>query len=403
MSDRLRNTRRRGIGKTGRRRSLVIYKYNWHILNHVMNEQPRVMNVVTGLTPGPGGVPMLLSYFESMGVKVLYPQRSQLKVKRWKDLVLFCARSFFRRREPLCIVHHDAIPPFLFWLLIIFARDLSYFVIDNSFFCIKSYNHRPLGASPCMQCLEFGVAESKKHGCQSFPVRRSSVVSRMSINILKRYSHKIKFLCLSDSNSDLIRKFYGETVNVKTVGFTTAELEEIRIANRVPSPRVSQNQLSYDFVFHGSDADAKGVDYVLSVAANLPEFSFLFPFQNDGKRNATENCTFQAMSWLSGLEHNVLHARLVFCPSLWTYTPEAAMLKTMLQRVPMAYFKHQHTFSTEFSEVAGFVLSGDPLTDAIKLRSYVAVPNENHQDAGFDFAFKFLKQSRARLREVFLI
>jgi hypothetical protein len=88
---------------------------------------------------------------------------------------------------------------------------------------------------------------------------------------------------------------------------------------------------AYDVVYHGSRDLAKGIGWVLAVAARTPELKYLVPIDRGGGNvAATPNVTVAAMRWESGLYEAVRSARLVLAPSLWSSPCEGALIKNIV-------------------------------------------------------------------------
>jgi hypothetical protein len=129
----------------------------------------------------------------------------------------------------------------------------------------------------------------------------------------------------------------------------------------------------------------------------MPSYNFLFPFANKNDEK-NHNITFKKMRWESGLHEAVSNAEVVFCPSVWSYTPEAAMLKSFLMSKLVAYFKIPHSF-TDTNEELGFVLTGNIRTDAIKLENLICNRNQKEKLTlnGLNYAKRFINDSKKNI------
>ena len=104
--------------------------------------------------------------------------------------------------------------------------------------------------------------------------------------------------------------------------------------NELDDPtKINQNSKQYDIVFHGKSIIPKGIIYVLDLAHELSQFTFLIPdsFANVQKIYSKKlpcNVTCHEISWETGLKDLVINARLVLNPSLWSAPIEGALLKS---------------------------------------------------------------------------
>ena len=129
---------------------------------------------------------------------------------------------------------------------------------------------------------------------------------------------------------------------------------------------------TYDFVFHGNEHPAKGHEYVLGLAKDLPNYSFFFPFDLDHspKNTCLNNVTFKAVTWETGLKELVQSAKLVFTPSAWSNTPEAATIKSIAENGRVAVLNSKYGFD---NELEGYVLClyGEVKQDIELINSYI--------------------------------
>ena len=130
---------------------------------------------------------------------------------------------------------------------------------------------------------------------------------------------------------------------------------------------------AYDLVFHGGISDAKGLDYVLRLAPFLSKYSILIPdsrskiesYWNGGE--LAENLVFKACTWESGLKEEVINARMVLCPSIWSAPIEGALIKSIIFNGYVAVFSTQFGFSKELKSEQFVFVDWDLPSSAAKL------------------------------------
>ena len=238
--------------------------------------------IISGLSPGKGGVPKLLEYLEensSENFKILTPPKWRLKnqyLNYYYQLIilkLFRFRLLFLRGKDLILIHFQSIG--LQTTKFLIKKNNSYlYLIDNTFFCLKSYNNRD--NIECLDCL-YDSSKSITNNCKSLNYNYKNNQFIDFYDFLKENYNKIKFLTLSDTQSKLLKKFISESIHVKSLYFLTNDLDSDHNSQSISNP------LNFDFVFHGSDHPAKGSYYILKIAKFFPQYTFLFPFKNKDK------------------------------------------------------------------------------------------------------------------------
>ena len=85
-------------------------------------------------------------------------------------------------------------------------------------------------------------------------------------------------------------------------------------------------------VFHANPLAAKGVDWTIELAKQLPDFEFIFPFDRNDLPEflIPKNCSFASMSWETGLKELISESEYVICPSLWSAPIEGALIKSIV-------------------------------------------------------------------------
>lgn len=221
------------------------------------------------------------------------------------------------------------------------------FVLDASFFCIRSYNHLDGEAGACLLCLRDGPAAAKRHHCRPFPISdpwATTFVCRLRDHAR---SGRVAFWTQTDGYRKLIEQFAGGPVSARVVGLWTDDFNDLE-ARFLDVPPVA------DVVYHGSWHDAKGANWALSLATAMPERTFLFPCRKPAAVAAPANAVFRPLSWDSGLAEQVQATQLCLVPSLWTAPIEGALVKSIAHAPATAVVAVPFTFQEELPD--GLVL-----------------------------------------------
>lgn len=200
------------------------------------------------------------------------------------------------------------------------------YIMDNFFFCIRSYNVHPITNNECLDCL--GSVNPHKL-CLPFPKKYSKSKNIKYLELFKNSGDKFTFYSQNKLQKILLKKHFGNNINVKLVGMNFGEVKKSQ-------EFIKSKRLGYDIVFHNKSIIAKGLLYIIKIAEFLPEKSFLIPDDKknvlkiiNSKKNLPSNITFQKMDWESGLKEQVTSARLVINPSIWSAPVESALIRSM--------------------------------------------------------------------------
>lgn len=208
------------------------------------------------------------------------------------------------------------------WVLDLVGRRerTDVFVVDASYFCRSSYNHRAGGA--CLDCLGTRGGPALAAGCRRFPVDDPAVDRLVTELPALAAAGRVRFFVQNATAAHLLRRHCGAQAEVGIVGLWADEWLE-------PPPEVGLSPRAWDVVFHGADEPAKGSRWALRLAADCPGRRFLFPFARPRAVAAPANADFVACNWTSGLGREVARAGLVLNPSLWSAPIEGALVKSL--------------------------------------------------------------------------
>jgi hypothetical protein len=341
--------------------------------------------IISGLEPGFGGVPRFLEYLDS-SIEIICPRTTENKknlLDKIKKYFIFLLQVIKNNRNHAIIMHHNSIPTLFLILIYIIYKKVEYFAIDNSYFCNKSYN--VLNDKACFSCLGNSGVSAIRNNCKNFPANKNAFSAFIERYIIRRFCINSTIYSLSDASSSLINQVFPKSDPV-SIGFSTIELrKELSLYNKKNFPNRKY------FVFHGSNNEAKGFLYSLALANEMKEYEFIFPMPKPAQTITSSNCRFIDMRWESGLREYLSNALFILCPSTWTYTPEAAMLKSFILNDNVGYFDIKNSFSEDIPNDLGVKLSGDTFIDARKIEKKIRSSNNNNK--GKEFVRKFLDKS----------
>jgi FkbM family methyltransferase len=365
----------------------------------------RVLHIVSGIPPGPSGTGRLIQHLvatrstqSQWRVRFHYPLRPSGSIRQrfkhrqyWQGLCeLFRVKlslivfrlTLLRLRllggDELLVFHPQTIGFDRTLALLTGWRGRAHlYGLDNSFFCVRSYNHVDGEAGACTRCLDIGFDAAKRMGCQPFPVPdpRAFRFVRVLTELVR--TGKVGVLVQNARNAELYRRVVGDAAMIEVVGLWTADWRDLAAdpewertdgaggGKAEPAP--------YDVVYHGHFVSAKGADWMLAVARALPETSFLFPCPCPRRvADPPPNITFKPMSWESGLAEQVAAARLVAVPSLWSATIEGALVKSLAFGRATARVDIPTSFGDELPDRLVLDLHRSPERAAAQLREALA-------------------------------
>lgn len=243
------------------------------------------------------------------------------------------------------------------------GRITEVFVLDASFFCIRSYNHVVGEDTPCMRCLRDGPAEAGRLGCRAFPIRdrwATRFVLRMRDHARRG---TVAFWTQTVGYRDLLEEFAGPGVKVGVAGLWTDDFCGLESSFPSVAPIA-------DIVYHGSWHEAKGAPWALKLAAAMPERTFLFPCRPPAAESRPPNAVFLPLSWDTGLAEQVQASALCLVPSLWTAPIEGGLVKSIAHAPATAVVADSHGFVGELPDGLVLGLPSDVNAAAGRLRQH---------------------------------
>jgi hypothetical protein len=341
--------------------------------------------LISGIPPSNGGVGRLMKNIAPLALKnnfsvVTRREDTSLKLllrdkkpiallkevfSRVYDLNKFLFGTYFLKNKTILFVHPQTAGFNLLNRLI--SRNRVYlYVMDNSFFCIRSYNIHPVKNIECTNCV--GAPDRLHPECLPFPVAGSAKKMVDSLCKLKKNANKVTFLLQNNNQSKLLKEHFGFDARCIIVGMDTNE----HIESTISDIQVTQ----YDVVFHGSASIAKGSLWFLEVAKWLPHLQFFMPCSKLeietllGQNIEAKNITFKACTWEQGLKEILINTKLVCVPSLWSAPIEGALLKSILCNGEVGIIKTKYGFTQEIPDNVLLNLSPNPSHAAEEISRY---------------------------------
>ena len=330
------------------------------------------MYFISGIGPGEAGVSGFYSYIEMLAskknVSCIYPYKHKafkrlfynnkiealfylLKISLYQ--LIFYIKILLLKPQKIILAHPQNIGLLLTIFIILRHKKINYYVLDNSYFCIKSYNYHQKEGE-CLRCL--GMEKLPYADCKSFPGIRPRFLHIIFIKFLLKNNKKIKFFFQNELQLNLF-KIHAKSkyINVQRIGLLTSDIkksfDDFRKINLISK---NKNQIKFDkkffnrkyIVFHGMDHDAKGSKIAYFLAQKFPEYNFIFPYHKPSII-LPENCFFVPCSWTSGLKEIIIFSDCVICSSIWSAPIEAALVKSILYNGLIIVSKNKYSFSAE--------------------------------------------------------
>lgn len=238
------------------------------------------------------------------------------------------------------------------------GRITHLYMLDNFFFCVRSYNHLDHETAPCMRCVGPGQGtQALITGCRPWPAAdpfAPEFISALHGLVARRAVH---LFAQNSKQQELARRHFGPDAHITYAGLWCADwttfVDAFFASGQAEGETVTADS-AYDVVYHGSRDPAKGIGWVLQVAARTPELKYLIPIDRGAVNvSAPANVTVTSMRWESGLHAAVRSARMVLAPSLWSSPCEGALIKNIVVAKAPAVVDVPSAFS---SEIPGDVL-----------------------------------------------
>ncbi|MDH5647468.1 MAG: hypothetical protein OEZ01_15770, partial [Candidatus Heimdallarchaeota archaeon] len=197
-------------------------------------------------------------------------------------------------------------------------NNVAFYVVDNSFFCLKSYNHLSGEYASCLRCLGSQTFD-ESIDCKPFPMPYSRKKNIDLLKIWKTQSNEFSYLVQNQNQANLLQKHFDTELRVKVVNLYTNEFVQVE------KKRDLEKEYEFDIAYHGSLLENKGIYYLIQLSAHLRNYTILIPYAKEEvlkqypslvhiiKLNS--NIKFSDMTWESGLKQKIINSKIVVCPS----------------------------------------------------------------------------------------
>lgn len=320
--------------------------------------------LVSGIGPGSSGVGRLMKAlvpeYKELGYEIIYKKETK-SIKyylsdrkyfsavrefllRWFYHLKFYYKLFFIKNSDVVFIHPQT-AGFSIFLRLVERNRVRLYVMDNSFFCLQSYNTHPVTKVECLRCLGNALPDQQ---CVPFPVKVDKNKNIYYINKLKELSEGLSFLAQNKMQALLLSKHFGTEIKIEIIGMDTKEVDvEVNAV-------IDKHEAQFDFVYHGASIVPKGIQYFVGLAKAMPDYSFFVPDEEKRvveavKCDLPKNLFCKKMSWETGLRDKVVLAKIVFNPSVWSAPIEGALIKSAAFNENVATVESEYGYEKEIT------------------------------------------------------
>lgn len=355
--------------------------------------------IICGYPPSDGGVGRLMRYLVKHNHEnfcILYPKefypKIELRTLLKKKLYPLFLKQFLKNKyskivnksifnmsirrlksKNIILIHPQTIGIKNVIRLIKNNRCYIY-IMDCSFFCVKSYNHIEGSFNPCLLCIGGNYKFAERHNCKPTPVKYKLNENIKFFKKLMALSKNITFIIQTTSHAELVKKHFGNDVKVYKVGIFTDDF--IDTINKHRNVKETNSKFNVDFVYHGAAIEAKGLLYVINIASKLKQYSFLVPAPYESckkilgdkiEEKDVKNILFEDIHWESSLKEYVINSKVVLCPSLWSASIEGALIKSFIFNGVVASVPSKYSFVSDIPKNIYCELNSTDLNETIKV------------------------------------
>lgn len=365
--------------------------------------------LISGIAPEYSGVGRLMKNLCPVAHKknyhILYPKYSQPVVELLKkgDFFSIIKKIFYKTlfilkleiisKSEIILIHPQTIGYKKILNLIQFNTNVKMYLMDNSFFCMCSYNYASRTEKECLKCLNNPGSDYEE--CKPFPTKYNKSYNVSFLKNLQKTYAKIQFFVQTEHQKKLVQLHFGENVRVKNIGLNLNEIdfEEIETLSKLPKQ---------DFiVYHGNLAAAKGILFVIKLAKHLKKYKLIIPFDEKTIRssfphikNLSSNIILKKLTWESGLKEYVSSSKLILCPSIWSATIEGSLLKSLAYNGNVAVYNTSYGFENELPSNILLRLNNNLVQSASKINKFIQ-ENQNNKKAATVWIKKFLSTNNS--------
>lgn len=322
--------------------------------------------LISGLNPNEGGTGDFFSYLILINNKnnynyhIIFPVNPIQSKNIFKKIYNFFIKKIFYKKDyngfqvynlfkkikniynsEVILLHPQTLGYRIVLQLLKNNNKIKYYVLDNSFFCIRSYNYHSTQIE-CRKCL--GFKESPFEDCMPFPISTDKELLLFRMKQINNYLNSITFYTQNKYQTKLLEFHFTKNINVKQIGMWTDSLNQLE--NYYPQ----NHDIFKRIVFHGSIHEAKGFKFITELAIRLPDIEIIIPiFPGHSFTNIPKNIIYKIMNWETGLKDLIETSYLTICPSLWSAANEAALIKSILIAPKVAVVDLEFGFNREIS------------------------------------------------------
>jgi hypothetical protein len=200
------------------------------------------------------------------------------------------------------------------------------------------------GYNSCTLCITNSKSYVDK-GCHFFPNKANQTDYDFFLQTIQTNLENVHFLTQNTNQTELLREKFGDNIKYSKVGMLVDFKKENILVNK--SVKI------YDFLFHNTLADAKGLAYFLKLAEVMNNRSFIVPYSKQEVLKAVENfrdldnVDFISTTWDTGLKEILINSKVVINPSLWSAPVEGALLKSIKYNGCVAVVPAEFSFQKE--------------------------------------------------------
>ncbi len=243
------------------------------------------------------------------------------------------------------------------------GRKSDLYLLDCSFFCVKSYNTLPGVPRPCLRCLGTDGDPARGQDCTPDPIVEEAAFAYVAAFRRLVAAGHLRLHAQNALQGALARHHAGADADVTVDGLWCDDWNDSLIepgADAVVAPPV--DPAAVDVVFHGFASAAKGATWIWMLAQACPELTFFLPISPSATpKPVPPNVLLADLRWETGLRALVRGARLTMAPSLWSAPIEGSVVKSLLEAPAVAVVENDSAFAAE-------------LPDEIVLRLPVDIP-----------------------------
>lgn len=263
-----------------------------------------------------------------------------------RRLLLWMMLPFLLRREHVVLIHFQEIGSR--WCAFFIKhrkRPTWIYILDASFFCVRSYNHLPGESEECLSCIGGHFDAGKQKGCKPFPIRDRNAYEFLKLLMERASAGKVHFIAQNELHATLLKRHFGSDTVARIAGLWTVDMGDMPQRDASHDTGTS----AYDVVFHADPKEAKGFLWTLRLAECCPELRFLFPCSKPLNILTPQNCFFTPLRWESGLREMISSSAITLAPSLWSAPIEGALVKSVLHAPRVAAPRILTAYSSEIS------------------------------------------------------